>query len=121
MCGIVGVGCFTEGGLWFNQESIFKQLLIADSLRGIDGAGIVRVSKQGIVDWRKIKGNGFDLLRANGVDEWLGKATTASDKILVGHNRYASVGNKTTSNAHPFEHDHITLVHNGFVSNLSET
>jgi len=119
LCGIVGIGCLTPGGLWYTQEQMFKQLLIADSLRGIDGAGIVRIKKDGTPDWRKLRGSGFDLLRADGVNTWLGKATPDCDKILIGHNRYASVGNKTTNNAHPFEHSHITLVHNGYVSNLS--
>jgi len=120
MCGIVGVGCFHQQGLWYNQVTMFRQLLVADSLRGIDGAGIVRVSKQGETSWQKGKGSGFDLLRMKDVNSWLEKSAVDCDKFLIGHNRAASVGNKTHTNAHPFSVDHITLVHNGFISNLSE-
>lgn len=120
MCGIVGIGCFNSSGLWFQQVQMFKQLLVIDSLRGIDGSGIVRVKKDGNADWRKGGGSGFDLLRYDGVDKWLSNAAGDWDKILIGHNRWASVGKKSDDNAHPFEHGHIVLVHNGYVSNLSE-
>lgn len=40
-------------------------------------------------------------------------------KFLVGHNRYATMGEINDKNAHPFQHGAITLVHNGTLDNQS--
>ncbi len=118
MCGIVGVGRFTKGGLLKNDLDIFKQMLIGDCLRGLDGTGIARITQAGHSDWKKIHGAPFDLFRAKGVYSWLDRSVSSCDRVLIGHNRLASLGTKvSTQNAHPFEFENITLVHNGYISN----
>ena len=37
--------------------------------------------------------------------------------IILGHTRSATRGTSTARNAHPFQHNHITLTHNGTVGN----
>jgi hypothetical protein len=118
MCGIVGLSCFSAGGLFVRDLDIFKQALIGDSLRGTDGTGIVRVMRDGNYDLRKIEGDPFGLFRAQGVMPWLDNAAKDCDPIIFGHNRFATFGKRNTTNAHPFEHGDIVLVHNGFISNL---
>ncbi|MFW3388022.1 UNVERIFIED_CONTAM: hypothetical protein RF648_18655, partial [Kocuria sp. CPCC 205274] len=44
---------------------------------------------------------------------------TKLPKFLVGHNRYATMGEVVDRNAHPFQHGSITLVHNGTLDNQS--
>lgn len=39
---------------------------------------------------------------------------------MVGHNRASTRGENTKENTHPFQEDHITLVHNGTVHNHKE-
>ena len=120
MCGIVGVGVFSQGGLFHKDLEIFRQALVGDSLRGVDGTGVVRVKKTGAYDFRKIEGDPFALYRAKGVAQWLTKSVEDGDPVVFGHNRFATYGKRSTANAHPFESNGVVLVHNGFISNLSE-
>lgn len=50
-----------------------------------------------------------DFLQLGKFDDVLTHAT----HLLIGHNRYATMGNKNDDNAHPFQHGDITLAHNG--------
>jgi len=49
MCGIVGLADFSNNGVGYQEWGIFQQLLIADSARGMDGTGIIKVHKTGAV------------------------------------------------------------------------
>lgn len=117
MCGIVGVARFQGGGLLDSNVRTFHDMLIAGQVRGMDGTGIVRISKKYRVELRKIRGNAIDLLRADGVSKWLQRAAPDCDLVLIGHNRYATTANGTNAHAHPFQQAHITLVHNGTLVN----
>ncbi len=109
MCGIVAV----ISKKWHKDaSSIFKQLLYVGTLRGWDGAGLFKVSGKS-VDVIKQPGPSSNLLY------YLDKppVTSLYSSILVGHNRASTRGENTKENTHPFQEDHITLVHNGTVHN----
>lgn len=47
------------------------------------------------------------------------KEINVNQWCLMGHNRYATMGAVNSSNAHPFEHGNITLMHNGTLDDWS--
>lgn len=85
------------------------------SLRGTDSTGIAAITGPG--DKPKIVkavGDPFTLIHNEGwlkVSDFLEKKT----KVVFGHGRAATRGDVTSKNAHPFVHEHITLVHNGTI------
>lgn len=89
--------------------------MVITSLRGTDSTGIAALTGPG--DKPKIVkavGDPFTLIHNEGwlkMSDFLEKKT----KAVFGHGRAATKGNITSKNAHPFIHEHITLVHNGTI------
>lgn len=109
MCGIVAVA----GKIGVNEESAFRQLLILDSLRGEHSTGVVSVNALGEVETAKRVGDPFQLFDTS---QWR-DIMNRQNRILIGHNRYATVGKINRANAHPFEFSNIVGVHNGTLTN----
>lgn len=109
MCGITGVA----GRIGKREETIFQELLVVDSLRGVDSTGIAVVSSQWEVKIAKQVGNPYDLFDTKSYD----KALQGLNRVLIGHNRFGTVGVSSRANAHPFQFKHITGVHNGTLKN----
>lgn len=108
MCGIVGV----IGRISKTEREVFKQLLIADSLRGSDSTGFITA-----------KGNDSTVFKAAG-DPYMAMESRAFDNallkssnVLIGHNRYATTGKVNRRNAHPFDFEKVVGVHNGTLRN----
>ena len=113
MCGIVGM--FSSTALSNSEIDLFKGLLAVDIIRGSHATGVIKVNTfQNKVSMHKRAVDAYDFLAMAETKEFFDKDR---GNILIGHNRYATMGDKADhQNAHPFQQDHITMVHNGGVS-----
>lgn len=107
MCGIVGV-C---GKIWNKEENVFKTLLCLDTIRGPDSTGILAVGSNAVYEIFKKTGTPWNCFGEKGFEK-IFKYTNA---LLLGHNRWATVGTVTDKNAHPFDVENIVGVHNGTI------
>lgn len=112
MCGLVGM--LTTGATSDAEIKLFKNLLLVDQLRGEHATGVFKVDlAKNEVKTIKRAANAIDFLAEQEVKDFIEKERV---NLYVGHNRYATMGDKGKhENAHPFQHEHITMVHNGGV------
>ena len=88
----------------------FANMLQFDVVRGKDSTGIVCVDKNGDISSAKEAWLPTDFLQHRQVSDIL---KTPNKRILIGHNRHATVGKVNKAGAHPFEFDNVIGVHNG--------
>lgn len=106
MCGLVGLA----GDLTAYRKEVIGPLLIVDSLRGDHSTGIAGVK-------RYVKA--VILAKEPGAPSNLFKTPAFKDvmatpvKVIIGHNRYATIGAHTVENAHPFDFENVVGAHNG--------
>lgn len=113
MCGIVGL--FSTTTVSNAEIDLFKGLLAVDIIRGAHATGVIKVNTfQNKVTTHKRADDAYTFLASEETREFFDKDR---GNLLIGHNRYATMGDKADhENAHPFQQDHITMVHNGGVS-----
>jgi len=107
MCGIVGIFGSPDN----NNVKVFESLLKLDVLRGEDSTGLVAVYGEHVKHIKEL-GETYHLLWG---EEYLNtiKTNNKNPNLLLGHNRHATKGNISIENAHPFNYDPISMVHNG--------
>lgn len=129
MCGLVGVMRFESWGLSYGDREMFEQLLIAGSLRGTHGTGVIVVNSAGESRSLKIGSDPFKFFADKQCSEFLEpkkpngytySINNPHDAILLGHNRYATTGSKSTEHAHPHRVGDILLLHNGTLRSYSD-
>src|SRR4051812_47418108 len=108
MCGLVGVA----GDCTLNMKDVFTQLLLVDVVRGhhSTGAALVKRYENQKILMEKAPIASPDFVRTK---EYGDLINTVGAQVLIGHNRYATIGEKTASNAHPFAFDGLVGAHNG--------
>lgn len=114
MCGIVGFVTLAAAMDWSKKRDWLNRALFVDTLRGEDSTGIFCVPKTEPLNapliYKKAV-SGPDFIQLNATKRLL--MDTDKYFCVVGHNRKATVGSIRNETAHPFQHGHITLVHNG--------
>ncbi len=116
MCGLVGVA----GNLKPHHYQIFRDLLLYDMVRGYDSTGIATMDLKGGIRTFKAMGTPDKLFGAFKGDLFTNAKGKNKDgivkgkyKVLMGHNRWATVGDLVVGNAHPFIEGSIVGAHNG--------
>lgn len=107
MCGIVGY----VGNK--NAQDFLISGLKRLEYRGYDSAGIVTLDAEGKATLLRAKG------KISNLEEKLAK-NKRSDKIGIGHTRWATHGEPSEANAHPHRAGKIFLVHNGIIENYKD-
>lgn len=115
MCGIWGIFPTDTKGFYPIDMGVFESSMILTSLRGSHSTGIAMVSEAKAKP-RVVKTIGGPAFLLN-TDAWdkVEEFALKKAKLAFGHGRYATKGAITVKNAHPFTHEHITLVHNGTI------
>lgn len=112
---------------------IFEELLFADTFRGPHSTGVCSlffkqsetkilraIRKDAIPGPEFIKSHLWDAVSKISAPGLTKNSTIITRPYtMFGHNRWATKGAVNTKNAHPFLHDHITLAHNGTLTNQS--
>lgn len=116
MCGIIGLISKDQFGLFSQDETILRQALIVNSIRGEDSTGVFGINADNnsshIV---KQAADPFVFTKSTGYKTFVNKISKFN--IVIGHGRKATSGAIISANAHPFKEEHIILVHNGNVEN----
>lgn len=114
MCGLVGVA----GNIFKRDMTFFEEALWADSLRGMHSTGVARLNWEGKTSIIKVTGSAPFLMWEKEAEM---KKVSMSDRVLLGHNRHATIGEVTERNAHPFEFERVVGAHNGTLRGRSDS
>ena len=111
MCGIVLMMSDDKMIRRTNRQKAFTQGVIVDTLRGPHSTGLVYAGYDGSAEIYKKPIPGYDFVNMPKFSSVVGDCDEYP--FLIAHNRWATKGAINTANAHPFQHEHITGVHNG--------
>ena len=116
MCGIFGVISPFKTGFYADEMQFIRNAMLAGSVRGEDGTGLYYINGKNPeeVSYLKKANNPYWLLTDKKYPAFE-KSLMESAQVVVGHNRFATKGNLTDLNTHPFQQGPITMVHNGTI------
>jgi hypothetical protein len=120
MCGIVGV-INADNVYSVKRRDYLEQALFTGTLRGVHSTGVFAVPKLSKVDEFLVYKKaipGSDFIQMPIVRNLL--MDVNKYRFIVGHHRQATVGSVSSANAHPFQVDNITLVHNGTLTSTHD-
>ena len=118
MCGIVGIA----GNVYQRECKAFRDMLVFDQVRGFDSTGICFVGNANNLAKVEKELDGPENLwnfHDSELLDYRGVAKT-THKLMLGHNRAATIGKVIRENAHPFTFGHVTGVHNGSLDDWHE-
>lgn len=104
MCGIVGL----IGKPSMAQVQVFDTMLASSVGRGYDSTGVAGTNGGNPATFKHIV-TPIELMRYGGYR----KVVMPTNIAIFGHCRAATRGSVSVKNAHPFQYEHITMVHNG--------
>lgn len=117
MCGIFGAA---SRYLATNERKIFAELGMVSVLRGADSTGVFALGgkehKRPKLAFVKYATDPFNFFSSKQADDVINPPGNNEVRVLVGHNRLATVGVVNHQNAHPFNFTKVIGVHNGGVT-----
>lgn len=117
MCGLIAAVAKANNGFFAHTQNAFDDLLYMDTLRGPDSTGVFLVDRDGDVTVLKDSSPAWEFMSTKEYQDSIDKVAYKAGKVLVGHNRKATVGKIVNANAHPFTvNNEFVLVHNGSLS-----
>lgn len=112
MCGLAGVVAPAS----FLEAAAFVDLLKISSLRGADSTGLM-VSRKFVTSIYKDAVNSVTFAESLELGDILNPMKMYGD-VYMAHCRYATIGDVTRKNSHPFRENDLVLAHNGTVGSL---
>lgn len=116
MCGIVGLISKASNGFTVDERDSFKDMLILDQVRGMDGTGVFGVYHNRQCAVAKIGTNASNFVEMEAFKKFESNIYSKFWAIF-GHNRKATQGVISSKNSHPFVQNNIVLIHNGTLHN----
>jgi len=97
------------GDLDKDDRAMFRQMLIVDAIRGHHSTGVASATSKRETKVFKKALSPLDFMQMRQYDD----VVNWDSQVLMGHNRYATVGKINHATAHPFEHGGLIGAHNG--------